>query len=195
MIQVVVKRIAAGLVLGSAIFSTAAVSGTLQGNIENGMGLRSAVVDAHASSQLTASAVIEAMSQNRKAASLIFLYAVEAAPDLLSSLLTDLPASLEGAVIDAVLVAVKHDLPILYPILTALAVTNVPLGKEVIYAVTEVFPERAKQIFDVLVATNNEATEAFEDSYTDALAAMESEGTQNGDLYEAYEPEGDVSPA
>lgn len=183
------------LLLITALWGSQAFSGSLQENIDSNMGLRAAVVDAKHSQQLNSDNVLEAMLKNPDAAALIFLYAIETDIELLDALIAGTPEALDGAVIDAVLIAVKYDLPVLERLLQSLATNNVPLAKEVIYAVTEVFPEKAKQVFDVLVAANVEATDSFEQSYTAALAAMESEGTQNGELYEAYEPEDDVSPA
>lgn len=188
------KRITC-LLLGMLVIPSALFAGSINDNLAAGSELRQAVSESQSAGDLNAESVVSAMQKHRKNAALIFLYSAESNSAILEELLTGLPDELESAVIDAVLVAVMHDLPILQSLISAIAKANVPLAKEVIYAVTEVFPEKSKLIFDYMILANNEAQQEFENSYTDALAAMGSEGTQNGDLYEAYEPEEDVSPA
>ena len=186
-------RIFSTLILAFNCFYATAAS--IDENLSNGMKLRAAVVASSDSGDLSTSNIVAAMRNNPDVAALVFIYSVEAQPNLLDGLVQSMPDDLGGALIDAVLVAIKYDVPVLRPLVSSLAEHNVPLAQEAIYAVTEVFPEEAKQVFDWILMANVEAREAFESSYTDALAAADSEGTRNGEIYEAYEPEDDVSPA
>lgn len=174
--------------------SLSATAGTLQSNLDAGESLRAAVVDTHSSGELNVESVLEAMTNNSSAAALLFLYSVESDPSLLPSLLSLHQSNHQIAIIDAYLVAAKHDLPVLVPMLEGVAVISPELAGDILYAITDVFPESARDAFEVLAAANPEEIDVFEGSYTSALSTTGTTADDSGETYEAVEPERDVSP-
>lgn len=170
-------------------------SATVTENIANGLKLRAAVENAHSTGQLNAAEVIAAMRQNPNDAALILIYAIETNAELIPGLVGEFTEDVHGAVIDAVLVSTKNELGFLDGLLGEIAKVDVELASEIIYAVAEVFPAQAKKTFSVLSSANPNATNQFEDSYTEAIAIHDAEGLRDGNTYETYEPEQDVSPS
>lgn len=177
-------------------FSVALVhAGSIEENLSSGKSLREAVLATHGSNELDVAKVFAAMEARPEQAPLVFLYSIEANKSLLPDLIKSRQDKHNQAIIDAFLVAVKFDLPILGDMIRVIAKLAPELAKEIIYAVVEVFPDRAHEIFELFAAANEAARGEFEESYTRAFAGVGREGTQRGDLYEAFEPEDDVSPS
>ena len=188
------KRVKFLSLLVGLFLATNVAAQALQLSLDSGKSLRAAVLGAHDSGELSAESVLKAMTDNPDSAALLFLYAVESDPNLLSSLLSAHQASHQIAIIDAYLVAAKHDLPVLVPMLEGVAVISPELAGDILYAITDVFPESARDAFEVLAAANPEEIDVFEGSYTSALSTTGTTADDSGETYEAVEPERDVSP-
>lgn len=163
-------------------------------NVSSGNTLREAVNQTFASGDLDVGGVFTAMDSGSLEPALVFLYSVEADQGLLEGLVAASQPRHADAIIDAVLLAVKFDLPVLEALLSALALGSVELSTEVIRAVVQVFPGKAIAVLDILIAANPDAKDVFQSAYDAAVAAGDG---PSGDLelYEMFEPEDDVSPS